>query len=102
MMTWFRVQGFRQFTDLAVDGLGRLNLIVGENGAGKSSLLEALWLYINLPRLDVIDDLIRMRGEIVRRGMYLEAVDELWRSPYSTIATWPPSGKTSKILLSSQ
>ncbi len=39
------VQGFRGFQDLRIEKLGRVNLIVGKNNIGKSSLLEAIRLY---------------------------------------------------------
>jgi hypothetical protein len=39
-----RIQNFRGLRDLAIDDLGRVNLIVGENNVGKTSLLEAIWL----------------------------------------------------------
>jgi ABC-type cobalamin/Fe3+-siderophores transport system ATPase subunit len=39
------VQGFRCFQDLRIEKLGRINLIVGKNNIGKSSLLEAIQVY---------------------------------------------------------
>ncbi len=39
-----RIQNFRGFADLTVDGLTRVNLIVGMNDVGKTALLEALFL----------------------------------------------------------
>lgn len=36
------IQDFRGFEDLRLEGLSRLNLIVGRNNTGKTSLLEAL------------------------------------------------------------
>lgn len=42
MLTSFHVQGFRGLKDLKLDGLGRANLIVGQNNVGKTTLLEAL------------------------------------------------------------
>jgi ABC-type cobalamin/Fe3+-siderophores transport system ATPase subunit len=39
------VQGFRGFQDLRIAKLGRVNLIVGKNNIGKSSLLEAIHVY---------------------------------------------------------
>jgi len=39
------VQGFRGFQDLRIEKLGRVNLIVGKNNVGKSSLLEAIHVY---------------------------------------------------------
>jgi predicted ATPase len=47
-----QVQGFRGFQNLQIEKLGRVNLIVGKNNIGKSSLLEAIQLYAatDLPR----------------------------------------------------
>jgi AAA15 family ATPase/GTPase len=39
-----RIRGFRGFTDFKIDGLGQVNLIIGRNNAGKTSLLEAIYL----------------------------------------------------------
>ena len=40
------IKNFRAFKHLRVEKLGRVNLIVGKNNVGKTSLLEALWLYV--------------------------------------------------------
>jgi hypothetical protein len=40
----FSIQNFRGITSLNVDGLRRLNLIVGTNNAGKTSFLEGVFL----------------------------------------------------------
>lgn len=42
MIGSFRIQGFRCFKDLELRDLGRVNLIVGANSVGKSTVLEAL------------------------------------------------------------
>jgi len=42
-----RIQNFRQFKDLELKNLGRINLITGQNNTGKTSLLEALFLLDN-------------------------------------------------------
>lgn len=43
----FRVQNFRGFEDLRLDDLARVNLIAGKNNTGKTSLLEALFIFMN-------------------------------------------------------
>jgi AAA15 family ATPase/GTPase len=40
-----KVRNFRGFRHLQIERLGRVNLIVGKNNVGKTSLLEALQLY---------------------------------------------------------
>lgn len=42
MLTSLRVTGFRNFSSLALEGLTRVNLLVGKNNTGKTSVLEAL------------------------------------------------------------
>ena len=44
MITELTVSNFRHIERLAVSPLGRITLIGGRNGAGKTALLEALWL----------------------------------------------------------
>jgi hypothetical protein len=39
------IRNFRAFHDLTIEHLGRVNLIVGKNNVGKTSLLEAIRLY---------------------------------------------------------
>ena len=45
MYTSFTIENFRLFDRLTVEPLARVNLIVGRNNAGKTALLEALWLH---------------------------------------------------------
>ncbi len=41
------IKAFRKIQDLSLTGLGRVNLFVGENDSGKSSILEAIQLFCN-------------------------------------------------------
>ena len=78
----FKVRGYRGLGDVGVTDLAPVNLITGRNGIGKSSLLEAIYLFLN--RFDpndlwqfgiqrsqepVTDPLERLAGgEIIMRG----------------------------------
>ena len=44
MLTHLEVRNFRGFESLGLEALTRINLLIGRNGTGKTSLLEALWL----------------------------------------------------------
>ena len=44
MYTSFSIENFRLFEQLTVEPLARVNLIAGQNNAGKTALLEAIWL----------------------------------------------------------
>lgn len=58
-----RIQNFRGFRDLQIPRLGRVNLIVGKNNVGKSSLLEALRIYARGGAPSVIFSLLKKRDE---------------------------------------
>ncbi len=45
MYTSFSIENFRLFDQLTVEPLARVNLIAGQNNAGKTALLEAIWLH---------------------------------------------------------
>lgn len=45
LLTSLKISHFRNHRELCLDRLGRINLIAGRNGAGKTSLLEAVWLF---------------------------------------------------------
>ena len=56
-----QVQRYRAFRDLQIAKLGRVNLVVGKNSVGKSSLLEAIWLYGNAGHPRVVNQLLSYR-----------------------------------------
>ena len=45
MLDSLKIRNFRCLSDFKVNHIGRVNLIVGKNNSGKSSLLEALRIY---------------------------------------------------------
>lgn len=52
----FEVEGFRAIRHLRLPELGRVNLFVGKNNAGKTSLLEALRIFLSRsPRTSLFD-----------------------------------------------
>ncbi len=58
-----RIQNFRTFKDLKIDRLGRVNLIVGKNNVGKTSLLESLWVWARRGRFSVLWTLLEEHDE---------------------------------------
>lgn len=59
----FEIQGFRAFKSISIERLGRVNLFVGKNNIGKTSLLEALWVYANQGSPTVLWSLLVDRHE---------------------------------------
>ena len=62
------ISGYRGLRHLVIPKLGRVNLIVGKNNVGKTSLLEALWLYTRFRKkiglLSALTHLLLSREEI--------------------------------------
>jgi len=75
MIEGLHVRNFRCFHDLELSGLARVNVIVGDNGRGKTALLEAIYLAAGIgPELYFRTRLWRGLGEHLQishgRGPY--------------------------------
>ena len=68
------IRQFRAFDYLKIEQLGNVNLILGKNNVGKSTLLEALWLFANIGSPEVIQAILEGRDEPgeVRQGTTVE------------------------------
>ncbi len=58
------ISGFRGISSLAIQNVGRVNLITGRNNAGKSSLLEAVRVLITGGSMKTIHEILNYREEI--------------------------------------
>ena len=63
MLRDLTIKNYRAFKDFSIDGLARVNLIVGSNNAGKTSFLEAVYLLANQGSPAVLLQLLDKRGE---------------------------------------
>jgi len=69
MMESFHIDNFKNLKSLSIDRLRRVNLIVGKNNVGKSTLLEAISIYLANASEEHLRKLLANRGEdIVRNG----------------------------------
>jgi AAA domain, putative AbiEii toxin, Type IV TA system/AAA domain len=67
MLPSLHIEGFRCFRELTIERLGRVNLIVGKNNVGKTTLLDALRVHAAQDdALYVLEDMLERRGEILR------------------------------------
>jgi AAA domain, putative AbiEii toxin, Type IV TA system/AAA ATPase domain len=64
MIRSVKIAGYRAFRKFSMEGLRRVNLLVGKNNTGKSSALEALFLLSNAGSPATIWQLLMRRGEI--------------------------------------
>src|SRR4051812_16606345 len=69
------IDGFKSIRDQTIE-LGRLNVLIGANGAGKSALLEAIGV-LGAAAYGRVDDL-----ELIRRGVR-PGVPRLYKSAFS-------------------
>src|SRR5713101_5648263 len=71
------IHNFRAFDHLQIETLGRVNLITGQNNVGKTSVLEAVYLYARggagLPLYELLGSRDEFAGDASR-----ELPDESW------------------------
>ena len=75
LLSDLQVSGFRAFDHLSIPRLGRVNVFVGPNSAGKSSLLEAMQLYASGGAPETIVNLLISRDELSPRALELSEED---------------------------
>ena len=63
MLNSLQITNFRTFRNLCLNRLGKVNLIVGRNNVGKTSLLEAVHLYSSDNVVDAVVPLLQRRQE---------------------------------------
>ena len=63
MLSSLKIKNFRSLQDVEIPKLGLLNLIVGNNNSGKSSLIEALLIYANSSDETLLNELAYSHGE---------------------------------------
>jgi hypothetical protein len=63
MIHSIKIDGYRTFNEFSVNGLGRINLLVGKNNTGKTSILETLHLLRSANNLSALWETLTRRGE---------------------------------------
>jgi AAA15 family ATPase/GTPase len=67
MLKSLKLENFRGFKSFELKNLGRINLLVGKNSSGKTSILEAIHLLKTEMELSVLSDIIKNRNEYLFR-----------------------------------
>ncbi|MDR0835057.1 MAG: AAA family ATPase, partial [Tannerella sp.] len=57
-----KIENFRGFDSLEIEGLSKINLFVGKNNSGKTSILEALFLLLGMSNPTLPSNINRIRG----------------------------------------
>lgn len=65
MISSLKIEGYRCFEHFEMSGLGRVNLLVGKNNSGKTSVLEAIYLLMSQGHPVSIWHLLLQRGEVL-------------------------------------
>jgi hypothetical protein len=76
MFTYARIENFRGIERLEVSGLGRVNLIIGRNNAGKTAMMEAVWL---AGQAEDAARVLALLQRLRRADMPMEDFDGFWR-----------------------
>lgn len=63
MFESIRIEGYRGFTVLEIENLGRVNLLVGKNNSGKTSVLEAAYILSTAGDPWTLWEILARRGE---------------------------------------
>lgn len=63
MLNSLIIQNFRSLEDFEINKLGRINLIVGKNNSGKSSVLEALRIYAGNANRELLEGIAQEHDE---------------------------------------
>ncbi|MBE9042305.1 AAA family ATPase [Oscillatoriales cyanobacterium LEGE 11467] len=64
MLQDLTVVNYRSLKEFKIDRLSQVNLIVGDNNSGKTSFLEALYLFLNKAQPILLFYLLELRGNI--------------------------------------
>lgn len=94
MIESFRIQNFKSIIDQTIE-LGRFNVFIGENGGGKTNVLEALAIgsvAVSAPRFEITAELLASAGiRIARSGMMRSAFGAVNDAPITF--TWRVDGE---------
>ncbi len=78
MFRSIKIENFRGFKHFELQQLGRINLLVGLNNSGKTSILEAVQLLCSRTNIEPLTEIMLNRGESFRSD------DKLRRSRYDS------------------
>jgi AAA15 family ATPase/GTPase len=75
MLDSLYIKNYRKFKELKINSLKRINLLSGKNNTGKSSILEAIQLYVSGGELKIIYEILNDRGEFFYNTKKIDAFE---------------------------
>ena len=78
-MKSIHIKNYKNLKDLKIDSLSKINLIVGKNNVGKSTLLEAISIFASGGNIISLREILDIRGEIYDFPYSLEQDKKLER-----------------------
>jgi AAA ATPase domain len=75
MITSIQIRGYRGFEEFEMNDLGRVNLLVGKNNSGKTSVLEAIYLLVSRGDPNALWSVLWRRGERSERPSQVPDLD---------------------------
>ncbi len=79
------IKNFKNIQELTINSLGNVNLIVGKNNVGKSTLLEAISVYLANGNEEYLRQLLESRGEAIKLYSTEENKEEVIGSRYLSL-----------------
>uniref|UniRef100_UPI0040567B04 AAA family ATPase n=1 Tax=Candidatus Electronema sp. TaxID=2698783 RepID=UPI0040567B04 len=76
MITQLEIKNFRGFSEYKIDDVGQVNLLVGTNNCGKTSVLEAVHLLKSRGDAPVLLSILGRRGERIETEVLKDAMPE--------------------------
>lgn len=80
MLRDLTVQNYRCFKDFHIDGLERVNLFVGNNNSGKTSLLEAVYLLSSPNKYNSLIEILFNRREVIIQNEEKNLADTIYKN----------------------
>ena len=75
MLRSLKIENFRCFQNFELQQLGRINLLVGKNNSGKTSILEAIHLLTDKTNLESLTEIMLNRGEYILSNEHARELD---------------------------
>ena len=75
MLNSLEIRNYRNLKHLRIEKLGRVNLVIGKNNTGKSSLLEAVFFFAKKGALESFYQILSQRNEDLNSEYRMDQVD---------------------------